>query len=140
LATLVGEHSRIFIGRVTANGNLCGTTTSSGNGNSAFGDNARGLVTWFQSRPIAVHTWKDDPIESNGVTAKLKTEWDGYVRYQLELVPSSNDLNDAFTKPVQANRGTISFTISLVDEDGFLLCVQKDISPHLFRGPSENID
>src|ERR1700692_4288564 len=74
------------------------------------------IVVWFNSRPIPQHDWTRVAIEGAGLQAKLKTDWDGSVRYQLVVTPRSDDLKSAFENAVRTHRDSISFTILLYDK------------------------
>lgn len=85
-------------------------------------------VAWFNSRPIPTHDWTQLEIKGAGLRAKLKTDWDGAVRYQLVVTPRSDELKSAFDNAVRTHRDSISFTILLYDKDGFQVC-KKDVKP-----------
>ena len=51
--------------------------------------------------------------------AKLKTDWNDSVRYQLVVTPRSDDLKAAFDDKVRLHRDSISFTVHLFDKAGF---------------------
>lgn len=85
-------------------------------------------VVWITSRPIPARDWPRLEIEGAGLKAKLKTDWNDSVRYQLVVTPRADDLKTAFDNVVRTRRDTISFTIHLYDKAGFDLC-KKDVKP-----------
>jgi hypothetical protein len=85
-------------------------------------------VVWITSRPIPARDWPQPEIEGAGLKAKLKTDWNDSVRYQLVVRPRSDDLKTAFENVVRTHRDSISFTIHLYDKAGFELC-KEDVKP-----------
>jgi hypothetical protein len=71
-------------------------------------------VAWLTSRPIPLRDWPSLEIESAGLKAKLKTDWNESVRYQLVVRPRSDDLKASFDDKVRTHRDSISFTNALV--------------------------
>jgi hypothetical protein len=96
-------------------------------------------VVWLTSRPIPVRDWPRLEVEGAGLRAKLKTDWNDSVRYQLVVTPRSDDLKAAFAEAVQSNRDSISFTLHLYDKAGFELC-KKDVKPTPFVDAENRID
>ncbi len=88
-------------------------------------------ISWVTSRPMPAREWPPLEGESAGLTAKLKTDWNDSVRYQLVVTPRSSDLKNAFDNAVRTHRDSISFTIHLYDKAGFELC-KKDVKPTAF--------
>jgi hypothetical protein len=86
-------------------------------------------VVWITSRPIPAREWPE--VEGAGLRAKLKTDWNDSVRYQLVVTPRSSDLKTAFDNAVRTHRDSIAFTIHLYDKAGFELC-KKDVKPRPF--------
>jgi hypothetical protein len=79
-------------------------------------------VASYLSRPISVTEWQKLDVPARSLRASLKTDWDGLVRYQFKIRPRTQDLIPAFSRAVQANRDTVSFTLHLYDKNGFELC------------------
>lgn len=96
-------------------------------------------VLWLTSRPIPARDWPRLEVEGAGLKAKLKTDWNDSVRYQLVITPRSDDLKAAFNDAVQSHRDSISFTVHLYDKAGFELC-KKDIKPTPFVNAGNRID
>jgi hypothetical protein len=96
-------------------------------------------VVWLTSRPIAARDWPRLEVKGAGLKAKLRTDWNDSVRYQLIVEPRSNDLEPAFDDTVRSHRDSISFTVLLYDEAGFELC-KKDISPTPLVGTEGRVD
>jgi len=90
-------------------------------------------VVWITSRPIPAREWPRLEVEGAGLRAKLKTDWNDSVRYQLVVTPRSDDLKTAFDSTVRTHRDSISFTIHLYDTAGFELC-KKDVKTTPFVG------
>lgn len=83
-------------------------------------------IIWVTSRPIPAREWPE--IEGAGLRAKLKTDWNESVRYQLVVRPRSSDLKSAFDNAVRSHRDSILFTFHLYDRAGFELC-KKEVKP-----------
>jgi hypothetical protein len=83
-------------------------------------------VSWLTSRPIPAREWPRLEVQGVGLRAKLKTDWNDDVRYQLMVAPRSDDLKAAFDRAVRSHRDSISFTVHLYDKAGFELC-KKDV-------------
>jgi len=96
-------------------------------------------IAWLSSRPTPTRDWPRLDIEGMGLKAKLRTDWDNSVRYQLSVVPRSNDLKAAFTDAVREGRDSISFTVHLYDKAGFELC-KKEVRPTPVVGNGGSID
>lgn len=96
-------------------------------------------VVWLSSRPIQARDWPHLEFEGMGLKAKLRTDYDSSVRYQLAVLPISNELKAAFNDGVRANRDSISFTVHLYDKAGFELC-KKDVKPTAIIGTAGRID
>ncbi len=88
-------------------------------------------VIWLTSRPMPARDWPRLEIEGVGLRAKLRTDWNDSVRYQLVVRPRSDDLKAAFDEAVRSHRDSISFTVHLYDKAGFELC-KKDVKPTPF--------
>lgn len=86
-------------------------------------------IMWLSSREIPARDWSELDIASIGVKAKLKTDWNDSVRYQLVVTPRSDDLKAAFDHAVQSQRDSISLTIHLYDKAGFELCKKEHVKP-----------
>lgn len=82
-------------------------------------------VVWLTSRSIPARDWPPLEVQGAGLRAKLRTDWNDSVRYQLVVTPRSSDLEAAFDDTVRSHRDSISFTIYLYDKDGFELCKKK---------------
>lgn len=78
------------------------------------------LVRWFDTRPIHLRKWPTQEIEAAGIRAKLKTDWNGAVRYQFVVTPKTSDLTKAFSDGVETQ--SISFSVVFYDGAGFELC------------------
>ncbi len=85
-------------------------------------------VGWVTSRPIPVREWPTLDVSGAGLKAKLKTDWNDSVRYQLVVTPRSDDLKTAFDGAIRTHRDSIFFTVHLYDKSGFELC-KKDVKP-----------
>lgn len=96
-------------------------------------------IAWFTSRPIPARDWPRLEIEGAGLKAKLRTDWNDAVRYQLVVTPRSDDLKTAFDSTVRSNRDSISFTVHLYDKAGFELC-KKDVKPTPFVDAGNQLD
>jgi hypothetical protein len=96
-------------------------------------------VLWLTSRPVPARDWPRLEVEGAGLKAKLKTDWNEAVRYQLVVTPRSDDLKAAFDDAVQSHRDSISFTVHLYDKAGFELC-KKDVKPTPFVNAENRID
>jgi hypothetical protein len=103
-------------------------------------------VVWLTSRPIpapepiAARDWPSLEVGGAGLRAKLKTDWNDSVRYQLVVKPRSDDLKSAFDDAIRSDRDPISFTIHLYDKAGFELCKHWDVTPAPFVGVSNRIE
>lgn len=97
------------------------------------------LVAWSTSRPLPARDWPRLEIEGAGLKAKLKTDWNDSVRYQLVVTPRSDDLKAIFDSTVRSHRDSISFTIHLYDKAGFELC-KKDVKPTPFVDAGNRFD
>jgi hypothetical protein len=86
------------------------------------------FVTWLMDRPIAPRDWPRLDIEAVGLKAKLKTDWEGSVRYQFVVAPRSEDLKAAFDSAARSDSHSVSFTIHLFDKAGFELC-KTEVTP-----------
>ncbi len=86
-------------------------------------------IMWLSSRQIPARDWSELDIASIGLKAKLKTDWNDSVRYQLVVTPRSDDLKAPFDHAVQSHRDSISFTIHLYDKAGFELCKKEHVKP-----------
>ena len=62
-------------------------------------------MVWITSRPIPAREWPRLEVEGAGVRAKLKTDWNDSVRYQLVVTPRSDDLKTAFDNAVLYTQG-----------------------------------
>lgn len=102
-------------------------------------------VVWLTSRstpalePIPARDWPPVVIEGAGLRAKITTDWNDSVRYQLVVTPRSDDLKAAFNDAVQSHRDSISFTVHLYDKSGFELC-KKDVTPTPAVDAGDRID
>ena len=98
-----------------------------------------GSIAWFASRPIPARDWPRLNVEGAGLKAKLRTDWNDSVRYQLVVTPRSDDLKAVFDDAVRSHRDSISFTLHLYDKAGFELC-KKDVKPTPFvdAGPQRS--
>ena len=96
-------------------------------------------VVWLTSRPIPARDWPRVEVESVGLKARLRTDWNDSVRYQLVVTPRSDNLKAAFDDIVRLHRDSISFTVHLYDKAGFELC-KKDVKPTPFVDTGSRID
>lgn len=96
-------------------------------------------IVWFTSQPIPAREWPGLDVQSAGLQAKLKTDWNDSVRYQLVVTPRADDLKAAFDSVVRTHRESISFTIHLFDSAGFELC-KKDVKPTPFVDASDHYE
>jgi hypothetical protein len=96
-------------------------------------------VVWLTSRPIPTHDWPRLEVEGAGLKAKLKTDWNDSVRYQLVITPRNDDVKAAFDDAVQSHRDSISFTVHLYDKAGFELCT-KDVKATPFVNGENRIE
>jgi hypothetical protein len=97
------------------------------------------LVVWLASRPMPSREWPLLEIEGAGLRAKLKTDWNDSLRYQLVVTPRSNDLKAAFDSAVRLRKDSISFTIHLNDKAGFELCKKEEVKPTPFVDAADRI-
>jgi len=98
-----------------------------------------GSIAWFTSRPIPARDWPRLDVEGAGLKAKLRTDWNDSVRYQLVVTPRSDDLKALFDDAVRSHRDSISFTLHLYDKAGFELC-KKDVKPTPFVDAGNRYD
>jgi hypothetical protein len=110
-----------------------------GAGMGIFALTAAVSINWVTSRPIPVREWPRLEMKGVGLKAKLKTDWNDTVRYQLLVTPLSDDLKGAFDTTVRADRSTISFTVHLYDKSGFEVCTQ-DVKPAPFVNAEGHYD
>lgn len=96
-------------------------------------------VVWLTSRPMPPREWPRLEVQGVGLTAKLKTDWNDSLRYQLVVTPRSDDLKAAFDDTVRLHRDSISFTVHLYDKAGFELC-KKDVKPTPYVDTENRID
>jgi len=96
-------------------------------------------VVWLTSRPIPARDWPRLEVEGAGLKAKLKTDWNDSLRYQLVVTPRSDDLKVAFDDAVRSRRDSISFTVLLFDKAGFELC-KKIVKPTPIVGAGNRVD
>jgi len=97
------------------------------------------LVVSFNHRPIPPRDWPRLEVEGAGLQAKLKTDWDRSVRYQLVVTPRSDDLRSAFDSAVRTHEDSITFTILLYNKAGFQLC-KKEVRPSTSVDAANHID
>jgi hypothetical protein len=97
-------------------------------------------IAWLTSRPIPAREWPPLELEGAGIRAKLKTDWNDFVRYQLVVTPRSDNLKTAFDDAVRSHRRSISFTIHLYDRAGFEVCKQEDVKPTPFVDVADRIE
>ena len=65
-------------------------------------------IAWFNSRPIPTHDWTQLEIKGAGLRAKLKTDWDGAVRYGQQMMDWRN--------PPMVPATTVNFSIADVPQ------------------------
>ena len=79
-------------------------------------------MNWYSNRPVQAKIWPpiDLPI---GLTAKLKTDWNGETRYQLNISPKTEELTDDFDTVLRSSDVSVrQFGIHLYDKAGFEVC------------------
>ncbi|MDE3105961.1 MAG: hypothetical protein KGK08_12370 [Acidobacteriota bacterium] len=77
---------------------------------------------WFWSKKAAVRTFPTARISASGLQGTLKAKWDGGVRYVVRIRPMHGS-EAHFNEVLRMDpRPPISFTVRLLDADGFEIC------------------
>lgn len=96
------------------------------------------ILNWYNQRPVAAKVWSKLTLPI-GMTAKLKTDWNGRVRYQFRIEPETENLKSAFETAVRSSGlSSREFSIHFYDKAGFEVC-STDFIATPSAGPRDQI-